>query len=105
MMEGYRLWTYEGLNKPKAVQDAVKEYRNEMDVIAAFLDSEYCVAGGEVKASVLFAAYCEWASNNNEYKMSSTKFGREMAKRYNKVRKSDGQFYSGLSISSIRINA
>lgn len=105
MMEGYRLWKYEGLNKPKAVQDAVKEYRNEMDVIAAFLDSEYCVAGGEVKASVLFAAYCEWASNNNEYKMSSTKFGREMAKRYNKVRKSDGQFYSGLSISSIRINA
>lgn len=29
MMEGYRLWKYEGLHKPKAVEDSVKEYRNE----------------------------------------------------------------------------
>lgn len=98
MMEGYRLWKYEGLNKPKAVQDAVKEYRNEMDVIAAFLASDYCVDGGEAKASALYAVYCRWAAENNEYKMPSRKFGIEMSKHYNK-RTSNGVRYIGISLA------
>ncbi|MDE5945949.1 MAG: hypothetical protein K2G63_01380 [Oscillospiraceae bacterium] len=103
MMEGYRLWKYEGLNKPKIVLNAVKEYRNEMDVISAFLDSDYVMEGGEVKSSVLYAVYCQWASENNEYKMPSHKFSIEMSKRYNKVRKSDGFYYQDISINSIYI--
>lgn len=98
MMEGYRLWKYEGLNKPKAVQDAVKEYRNEMDVIAAFLASDYCADGGEAKASALYAVYCRWAAENNEYKMPSRKFGIEMSKHYNK-RTSNGVRYIGISLA------
>ena len=56
-MEGYRLWKYEGLHKPKAVEDSVKEYRTEMDVLAAFLESEDVIQGGEVRTSVLYAIY------------------------------------------------
>lgn len=97
-MEGYRLWKYEGLNKPKAVQDAVKEYRNEMDVIAAFLASDYIAEGGEAKASALYAVYCKWAAENNEYKMPSRKFGIEMSKHYNK-RTSNGVRYIGISLA------
>ena len=99
-MEGYRLWRFEGLNRPQIVMQAVKEYRNEMDVISTFLDSEYCTSGGEVKASQLYAVYCQWAGENNEYKMPSRKFGIEIsikkmagiiwASHYNKTIRNDG---------------
>jgi putative DNA primase/helicase len=103
MMEGYRLWHYEGLVKPKAVEDAVKDYQSEMDVISAFLNSDYITSGGEVKSSVLYAVYCKWAAESNEYKMPSRKFGIEIGKKFTK-RKSNGcMIYSGLSISGVSI--
>lgn len=103
MMEGYRLWKYEGLVKPAVVESAVKEYRNEMDVISAFLDSDYVAVGGEVKASALYAVYCQWASESNEYKMPSRKFGIEMSKRYNKTRRKDGLYYVDISTTGISV--
>ena len=103
LADGYKLWKSEGLNKPKIIAEAVEEYRNEMDVISAFLSSDYVVQGGEVKAQALYAVYCQWAEECNEYKMSSTKFGREIAKRYNKIRKKTGFFYSGISLDNISV--
>lgn len=97
-IEGCRLWQSEGLTMPKAVLDAVKEYRHEMDVISAFLDA-CCHEGGEVKASALYAVYARWADENNEYKMSNTKFGAEMAKRCEKSKTMKGIFYKGISLS------
>jgi putative DNA primase/helicase len=97
MIEGYRLWRYEGLHKPKAVEDSVKEYRNEMDVIAAFLDSDYVMESGEVKASVLYAVYCKWADEGNEFKMPSRKFGIEMTKRFTKKMKNGCVYYQGIT--------
>ena len=98
-IEGFRLWQTEGLNKPKAVIEAIEGYHHEMDVISAFFDS-CCKEGGEVKASQLYAVYAKWADENNEYKMSSTKFGIEMAKRYDKYRVSDGVYYRGISVGA-----
>lgn len=102
--EGYRLWTAEGLHKPKVVEDAVKEYQSEMDVISAFLSSDFCVDGGEAKASALYAVYCQWAAENNEYKMPSRKFGIEMTKHYDKIRKTDAFYYKGVSLGGITVN-
>lgn len=104
IVEGYKLWKMEGLRKPKVIADAVEEYRNEMDVISAFLASDYVVQGGEVKAQALYAVYCQWAAECNEYKMSSTKFGREIAKRYNKIHKKTGWYYNEISIDNILIS-
>lgn len=98
-IEGCRLWQAEGLAMPKAVLDAVKEYRHEMDVISAFTDA-CCHEGGEVKASVLYAVYSKWADENNEYKMSNTKFGAEMAKRCNRSKKRDGWYYTGIALGT-----
>lgn len=97
-VEGCKLWQTEGLRMPKAILDAVKEYRHEMDVISAFTDSCCTIGKGEVKASQLYAVYAKWADENNEYKMSNTKFGAEMAKRYEKVRKTNAMVYVGLSL-------
>ena len=97
-VEGCRLWQAEGLRMPKAVLDAVQEYRHEMDVISAFADA-CCVTGGEAKASQLYAVYAEWAGENNEYRMSSTKFGVEMSKRFERVKKRDGWYYRNIQLS------
>ena len=101
--DGYRLWKSEGLHKPKVIEDAVEEYRNEMDVISAFLASDYIVQGGEVKAQALYAVYCQWCDESNEYKMPSRKFGIEILKRYNKIHKKTGWVYQGISLDSISI--
>ena len=103
IMEGYRLWRFEGLNKPKVVMDAVREYRNEMDVLTAFLDSDCIREGGQINASVLYAIYCKWADECNEYKMSSRKFGIEMGKRFDKRKSNGSVIYTGISTENISI--
>lgn len=97
-VEGCRLWQSEGLRMPRLVLEAIKEYRHEMDVISAFIDNCCTEGGGEVKAAQLYAVYARWADENNEYKMSNTKFGAEMTKRFERVRTNSGIFYRGIMI-------
>lgn len=99
-VEGCLLHQREGLKLPKAVEIAVEEYKNEMDVVSKFL-SECTVKGGNSKASDLYKAYTEWAKTNNEYCMSNTKFGMEMVKRFEKYRGHGGSVsYKSVSLTS-----
>ena len=91
-IEGCRMWQREGLEKPPVMQDALKEYRGEMDVVSAFLSACCTMGEGREKASDLYQAYNKWASENNEYVMSSRKFGLEMTKKLEKS-KINGIFY------------
>lgn len=99
-VDGFILWQNEGLVKPARVMAAISEYRHENDVIGSFIDA-CCIEndGSSVQASVLYAVYCKWAAENNEYKMSNTKFGAEMIKRYEKIKERRGLFYKGLSLA------
>lgn len=84
---------------PRAVLEEVREYRREMDVISAFVEDKCTVGKGlSVKSSQLFAAYLNWAEQNNEYRMSSTKFGMELAKRFEKVKGRGCNYYSGITL-------
>lgn len=101
IIDGCLLWQNEGLTMPKAVKDATQEYRNEMDTLGAFI-AACCIEGqGEVKASALYSVYAKWADENNEYKLSNTKFGNEMVKRFQKVKTRNGIFYKGLTLSGV----
>lgn len=101
-VEGCLLWQKEGLKMPRAVLEEVREYRREMDVISAFVEDKCTVGKGlSVKSSQLFAAYLNWAEQNNEYRMSSTKFGMELAKRFEKVRTRGGIYFNGLSLDNV----
>lgn len=101
-VEGCLLWQKEGLKMPRAVLEEVREYRREMDVISAFVEDKCTVGKGlSVKSSQLFAAYLNWAEQNNEYRMSSTKFGMELAKRFEKVRTRGGIYFNGLSLNNV----
>ena len=82
---------------PQAVLESVREYRREMDVISAFIDDR-CELTGSIKASVLYPVYAKWAEENNEYCMSSTKFGVEISKRFEKVKGKNFFFYNGISL-------
>ncbi|MCR2045512.1 phage/plasmid primase, P4 family [Anaerosalibacter massiliensis] len=97
-VEGALKWHREGLKMPNAVQEAVKEYKSEMDVISAFLEQCTVRGIGEVKASELYKAYTNWADENNEYKMSNTRFGKEITLKFEKVRNRDGIYYQGLKL-------
>lgn len=97
-LDGCLLWQSEGLRQPKAVMDAVREYRREMDVITAFIEDK-CELSGAEQSSKLYACYAQWAEDNNEYKMSATKFSLEMSKRFEKVKSMNANFFNGISLS------
>lgn len=98
-VEGCIKWQREGLKMPSAVEDAVKEYKSEMDVITAFIEECTTQGPGEVKASDLYKTYVEWAEQNGEYKMSNTMFGKEVSLRFQKGRGRNGIVYQGLRLN------
>lgn len=99
-VDGYALYKSEGLRMPAAVMNAVEDYRREMDVISAFLTACCTVGSGAEQSSVLYAVYCRWASDNNEYKMSHTRFTGELLKKDGIQREArrDGKYITGVSI-------
>ena len=97
-VEGYQLWRMIGLAEPQVIKDQRGEYRKEMDPIAEFIEERCFIDEGErERSSDLFAEFKAWASINNEYEMSHTKFGKEMSKRFKKV-PNNGVWYEGIGI-------
>lgn len=92
-----------GLDEPKRVQEAVKEYKAEMDLLAGFM--EQCIEidyEGDLKISAndLFRVYSKWTKENNEYEMSSKKFFREIGKKLpEKGRNNKGIFYKDIKLT------
>lgn len=98
-VEGYLMWQREGLNEPQIIKDQREEYRGEMDVVQAFIN-ECCTikSHASVQASALYQAYKYWAQDNKQHLMNSTKFGREMGKRFTKF-KSSTFYYKGIEVN------
>ncbi|WP_297581687.1 phage/plasmid primase, P4 family [uncultured Lactobacillus sp.] len=99
IVQGAIMWQQEGLEDPEAVTKVIETYRAEMDPLDAFLE-ECCTTGQNysIKAREMYDAYHEWAKESEEYKMSMTKFGREMGKKLIKVKRKDGLYYVGLKL-------
>ncbi len=96
-VEGYKLYKKEGLKMPSAVYKAVAEYRHEMDSISQFLE-ECTEPGGDIPANLLYAAYKDWARASEQYVHTSTKFGREIASRYMRLKGKNNYIYQGLHL-------
>lgn len=98
-VEGFTKWQETGLNEPRTVKRQRAEYRTEMDSVENFIN-ECCVRDPRKrgKAKPLFSAYREWAIENNQYQMSSTKFGREMGKKFEKIKSEGTNMYVGVSL-------
>lgn len=99
-VEGCIKWLRYGIQEPKCVAEATKEYKNEMDLLAGFVDE--CIEiiyydDNKIFAKDLFNAYSIWAKANNEYEMSSKRFFREIGKKLpDKGRTGKGVYYKNV---------
>lgn len=101
-IKGCLEWQEEGLPMPERIQRATNEYRDEMDIIRSFCkDNLKARPLGKVKASAMFKAYREWARVGNEYIMSQSKFGLEMAKKYRKQNINGYIYYVGCELKEV----
>lgn len=87
------------LPKPKCLEEALADYKKELDVIVTFLNDR-CIPfpGMKVEASVLYQAYKEWAKNNGEYCFSESRFKQEMPKKGYKLEKDRNKGWMYLDI-------
>ena len=101
-VDGCVKWRKSGIVEPERVKDAVREYKQEMDLLAGFM--EQCIeidydSKEKVPARDLFRAYSKWAKENNEYEMSSKKFFTEIGKKLpEKGRNSTGIYYKYIKL-------
>jgi putative DNA primase/helicase len=97
-VEGYQEWKRVGLSEPQSIKDQRNEYRTEMDVVELFIE-ECCFRKEKEKekSKSLYSVYREWARDNGQYLMSSTKFGKEMGNKFTKIR-SNGSYYRGITL-------
>lgn len=98
-VEGHSKWQRDGLKEPEVIKMQRQEYRVEMDSIECFIE-ECCIkeSNFRVQAKTLFNEYKNWASDNGQYMMSSTKFGREMGKKFKKLKTDGSIHYTGLRL-------
>lgn len=104
-IEGCKQWQAEGLKTPEEVIGATQLYKEEMDVIGAFID-ECCIIGEQYKslAKDIYDTYVKWCEENGEYTISQRAFGLKLTDRGFKREKvfsgyNRGKFqYNGIGI-------
>ena len=88
ILDGYVLYTLEGLEMPKSVIEATSEYNRESDRFGQFADE--CLVVGEileVRTAAVYARYQIWCSENG-YKPESVRgLNQALGSRYSIVRK------------------
>jgi putative DNA primase/helicase len=82
MVEGCLEWQEHGLEEPDTVRDATKQYREEMDTLAAFIE-ERCVLGERLvaPATPLYKQYQLWCDDAGEKPETQKMFGMRLRDR------------------------
>lgn len=99
-LEGVLLWQREGLKPPQVVKDATQAYREEMDVLAAWI-SDCCVIKklAEAKAADLYASYTGWREQNGERPETQTSFGLRLTEQgFERVKRRNGWVWYGIGL-------
>jgi putative DNA primase/helicase len=99
-LEGVLLWQREGLKPPQVVVEATQAYREEMDVLAAWL-ADCCVVTklAEAKAADLYKSYSDWRDSQGERPESQRSFGLRLTERgLDQIRRRNGIFWLGIGL-------
>ena len=85
-------WQRKGLQTPEEVENATKEYRNEMDTVNEFLE-ECCTLSKNVKVNPtdLYTAYKKHCELNGEAYLSMKDFGLSLNAKGYDVKSSNGR--------------
>jgi P4 family phage/plasmid primase-like protien len=83
MIEGCLEWQRVGLAAPKVVTDATDQYMQNENTIANWVE-ENCELGpnAECPRTVLYANFCKWAEEANEYTPKAREFYKRLADEY-----------------------
>lgn len=102
MLEGCRMWQRYGLQPPKRIAEASKEYRNEMDTLEHFITEE-CQRGEGYRAPAgeLYTIYKKWADDTGEFKMNKNTFGKKMKEKFESIKSSGRIHYQGIKIKEV----
>lgn len=100
LIQGCLDWQHNGLGEPAIVKDATKSYRDEMDVIASFLEV-CCIQqkNAEVGATQLYTAYKKWCEDTGERWEKQKTFGERLTERgYTREKTRTVMVYKGLGL-------
>src|SRR5215210_1042393 len=82
MAQGCLEWQEHGLEEPKTVADATKQYREEMDTLAAFFEDRCVIREGLLTpASRLYKQYQMWCDDAGENAETQKMFGMRLSER------------------------
>jgi len=102
-IEGCLEWQDEGLETPRVILDATKEYQTEMDRINSWMEdccSSSVSSHNSVRSSDLYKSYKNWADDNGEWRMNQRILGTKLAERgFQKRRESRGWVYRGIKLN------
>lgn len=96
-VEGCLEWQRGGLGSARAVEAATREYREDEDVLGAFL-AERCEMEGQVEAATLRSAYEAFCRDKGDEPLSANLLGRELAQRGITRGGAGGRRYCGVSL-------
>lgn len=96
---GFASWRQLGLAPPRAVTEAVDEYKQEMDLFGQWLE-DCCILRGnaETRAARAYEVYRFWAIRNGYRPMTNASFGRKVKERFHAPRTSRGIHYIGFAV-------
>jgi putative DNA primase/helicase len=99
LLQGAKLWYESGLSIPDAMTEAISDYRSEMDLVQKWINDNCDVDANLITSSTeLFKNITQYCIENKEFQMSSTLFGRNMGKKFEKRRIGGVQSYIGIGI-------
>ena len=99
MIDGAVAWFNGGLKTPKIIDDAVGEYRSEMDLVQKWIDDNCEIDEKYATPSIdLFKNITQYIYDNKEYPMSNTLFGRNMGKKFQKRKIGNVVHYIGIRV-------
>ena len=101
-VQGALEWGKRGLDSPEAVRVATEDYKQEEDVLGAFI-GECCAIGPYFKARAadLFSAYEAWAKRNGAPEINRNKLGRLLRDRsesFTSARDRKGRWWKGIGL-------
>lgn len=85
-------WQRMGLHPPKEVIAAKEEYREEMDIIALFIN-DCCIMDSKATVSCtnIYKKYVDWCNESGEFVLSKINFGKKLEEKgFSVDRKSQG---------------
>lgn len=100
-VRGCKEWQQNRLKPPQAVTAATTEYREDMDILGAFI-AERCVieSAATVRAGELHKAYQHWCEEVRHSPMSLKRFGLAISERgFAKDEDKRGVYYLGIGLS------